>query len=544
MDHAYGFRQNFGTQTSSRSHGSYTSDDFNLVKPDWNKQQLQKFGKCFYEELPSVRRRSDETIEEYRNSKEIKVNPRHAPRPVFDFHEANFPVPILEKLHQKGFLLPTPIQSQSWPVIMSGFDMIGIAQTGSGKTLAYLLPGIVHINAQPRLRRGDGPIFLALCPTRELSIQVQSIVSEFSQISNLKSACIYGGSSKGPQASDLRRGVEIVIATPGRLMDFVSSGTTNLRRCTYLVLDEADRMLDMGFEPQIRKILEQVRPDRQTVMFSATWPKQVQELAKTFLSDPIQINIGKLTLQASHQIDQIINVCLESEKYQKLEELLVELTHNRANKILIFTDRKVTCDNLVYQLRRNEFFVRGIHGDKNQGEREFALGEFRRGKCSILIATDVASRGLDIPDINFVINFNFPNNIEDYVHRIGRTGRASSTGVAYTFFTIEDIKHATSLIEILREAKQEVPHALADMMAMSDALNVRQYRGRNYSNRNSGGHWNHNRPSREYQNRSGGGRFQHPYQSDRFGRGDQRRDDRRTSRFHSDDRGGRGLNFR
>ena len=200
---------------------------------------------------------------------------------------------------------------------MSGGNMVGIAQTGSGKTLAYILPAIVHINSQQPLNRGDGPIALILAPTRELAQQIQTVAADFGSLSYVRNTCIFGGAPKGAQARDLERGVEIVIATPGRLIDFLERGTTNLRRCTYLVLDEADRMLDMGFEPQIRKIIEQIRPDRQVLMWSATWPKEVRNLAEEYLVDYTQLNIGSLQLSANHNILQIIDVCQEHEKETK-----------------------------------------------------------------------------------------------------------------------------------------------------------------------------------------------------------------------------------
>lgn len=243
---------------------------------------------------------------------------------------------------QSGFESPTPIQSQGWPVAMSGNDMIGCAETGSGKTLAFLLPGIVHINAQPPLQRGDGPIsrekcvsfltliVLVMAPTRELACQIQEQATKYGVSSHVRNTCIYGGVPRGPQSRDLLHGVEIIIATPGRLIDMLESRRTNLKRVTYLVLDEADRMLDMGFEPQIRKIVNQIRlkplqslrvtsrrPDRQTLMWTATWPKEVQGLAASFLRDPIRINIGSTDLRANHAVTQIIEVCEDFNKREK-----------------------------------------------------------------------------------------------------------------------------------------------------------------------------------------------------------------------------------
>lgn len=218
---------------------------------------------------------------------------------------------------RQGFTEPTSIQAQGWPIALSGRDMVGIASTGSGKTLSYILPAIVHINSQSKLGRKDGPIALVLAPTRELAQQIQQVADDFGHSSGIRNTCLYGGAPKGAQARDLDGGVEIVIATPGRLLDFLESGRTNLKRCTYLVLDEADRMLDMGFEPQIRKIIEQIRPDRQTLMWSATWPKEVKNLAEDFLKDYAQINVGSLQLAANHNILQIIDVCQDYEKENK-----------------------------------------------------------------------------------------------------------------------------------------------------------------------------------------------------------------------------------
>ncbi|KAF6722997.1 putative ATP-dependent RNA helicase DDX17 [Oryzias melastigma] len=365
---------------------------------------------------------------------------------------------------QQNFKEPTAIQAQGFPLALSGRDMVGIAQTGSGKTLAYLLPAIVHINHQPYLDRGDGPICLVLAPTRELAQQVQQVACDYGKSSRIKSTCVYGGAPKGPQIRDLERGVEICIATPGRLIDFLESGKTNLRRCTYLVLDEADRMLDMGFEPQIRKIVDQIRPDRQTLMWSATWPKEVRQLAEDFLKDYVQINIGALELSANHNILQIVDVCMESEKDQKLIQLMEEIMAEKENKTIIFVETKKRCDDLTRRMRRDGWPAMCIHGDKSQPERDWVLSEFRSGKAPVLIATDVASRGLDVEDVKFVINYDYPNSSEDYIHRIGRTARSTNKGTAYTFFTPGNVRQARELIRVLEEARQAINPKLLQLV--------------------------------------------------------------------------------
>lgn len=279
------------------------------------------------------------------------------------------------------------------------------------------------------------------------------------------STCIYGGASRQYQQRDLEKGVQIVIATPGRLLDFLNSRTTNLKRVTYLVLDEADRMLDMGFEPQIRKVLSQVRPDRQTLMWSATWPKEVQALARDFLTNPVHIQIGSLNLAANTDIEQLIEFVDEDRKLQLLLRILDDILKDRKTKIVIFTETKRGCDMLGHELRDKRLPAEALHGDKTQRERDNIIRAFRAGDCQVLVATDVASRGLDVKDIQYVINFDFPSQIEDYVHRIGRTARAGAKGTAISFFTRKNARNARELAKIMKETKQPVPQPLYDLMS-------------------------------------------------------------------------------
>ncbi|XP_076585652.1 putative ATP-dependent RNA helicase DDX17 [Chaetodon auriga] len=435
-----------------------------LRKKRWNLDELPKFEKNFYTEHPEVQHMSQYELEEFCRKKEITVRGSGCSKAITAFHQAQFPQYVMDVLMQQNFKEPTAIQSQGFPVALSGRDMVGIAQTGSGKTLAYLLPAIVHINHQPYLERGDGPICLVLAPTRELAQQVQQVAYDYGKSSRIKSTCVYGGAPKGPQIRDLERGVEICIATPGRLIDFLESGKTNLRRCTYLVLDEADRMLDMGFEPQIRKIVDQIRPDRQTLMWSATWPKEVRQLAEDFLKDYIQINVGALELSANHNILQIVDVCMETEKDHKLFQLMEEIMAEKENKTIIFVETKKRCDDLTRRMRRDGWPAMCIHGDKSQPERDWVLAEFRTGKAPILIATDVASRGLDVEDVKFVINYDYPGSSEDYVHRIGRTARSTNKGTAYTFFTPGNLRKAQDLVRVLAEARQAINPKLLQLV--------------------------------------------------------------------------------
>ncbi|GBC06493.1 hypothetical protein RclHR1_06880010 [Rhizophagus clarus] len=508
---SYGSRDRY-TSSSYRPGGSssYSNDRMSnlgsgLVKQEWDFSKLHKFEKNFYREHPNVVSRSMIQVEEYRKFHDMKVFGRDIPKPVETFEEANFPAYVLKEVLDLGFKAPTPIQSQGWPMALSGRDVVGIAETGSGKTLAYCLPAIVHINAQPFLEPGDGPIVLILAPTRELAVQIQQECTKFGKSSKIKNTCVYGGVPKGPQSRELSQGVEICIATPGRLIDMLESRRTNLRRVTYLVLDEADRMLDMGFEPQIRKIVDQIRPDRQTLMWSATWPKEVKKLAEDYLHDFIQVNIGSLDLSASHNITQIVEVCAEYEKRTKLVKHLERIMDQKDNKTLIFTGTKRTADEITKYLRQDGWPALAIHGDKAQSERDWVLSEFRSGKSPIMVATDVASRGIGPPikmpavaagrkyvkDVKLVINYDFPTNVEDYVHRIGRTGRGGAKGSATTFFTMENAKQAKDLVNILREANQEVDPKLADLAKIA-AANVNSGRGRysgRYTNTSSRSRW-------------------------------------------------------
>lgn len=375
---------------------------------------MPKFEKSFYKEHPDVTARSDAEIDEFRKKMDMAVQGRNVPRPVETFDEANFPAYVLSEVKAQGFERPTAIQSQGWPMALSGRDVVGIAETGSGKTLSYCLPAIVHINAQPLLAPGDGPIVLVLAPTRELAVQIQTEITKFGKSSRIRNTCVYGGVPKGPQIRDLSRGVEVCIATPGRLIDMLEAGRTNLRRVTYLVLDEADRMLDMGFEPQIRKIIGQIRPDRQTCMWSATWPKDVRQLASDFLNEYIQVNVGSTDLSANHRINQIVEVVSDFEKRDRMIKHMEKIMEDRSNKIIIFTGTKRVADEITRFLRQDGWpalcmsfptfvllisftlltFLLAIHGDKQQNERDWVLNEFKAGKSPIMVATDVASRGI------------------------------------------------------------------------------------------------------------------------------------------------------
>uniref|UniRef100_A0A915B618 RNA helicase n=1 Tax=Parascaris univalens TaxID=6257 RepID=A0A915B618_PARUN len=441
------------------SRGGGGSAGGSLRTIDWSRENLRPLQKNFYREHAAVSRRSQFEIDAWYQQNQVALEGKNIPRPVFEFTEANFPAPITDLLYG-SFQKPTIIQSISWPIAMSGRDIVSIAKTGSGKTLAFILPAIVHTANQQARSHREGPSVLVLLPTRELAQQVQDVARDYCKVMGQSLTCLFGGAPKSGQARDLERGVDLIIATPGRLMDFLESGKTNLKRCTYLVLDEADRMLDMGFEPQIRKIVSQIRPDRQTLMFSATWPKDVRKLAMDFQTEAAHLNVGSLELAANHNITQIVEVLEESSKQQRLISILNDIMTEPECKTIIFVETKRKADDLTRWMRRDGWPALCIHGDKGQSERDWALGEFKAGKTPILLATDVAARGLDVDDIKYVINYDYSNNSEDYVHRIGRTGRCEKRGTAYTFFTYANGPKARDLMKVLQEASQVIPPEL------------------------------------------------------------------------------------
>ncbi|KAJ1257917.1 hypothetical protein BS78_10G033300 [Paspalum vaginatum] len=398
----------------------------------------------------------------YCQQHEVTAMGENVPAPFMTFESTGFPPEILREIHAAGFLNPTPIQAQTWPVALQNRDIVAIAKTGSGKTLGYLIPAFIHLRrCQNNLILG--PTVLVLAPTRELASQIQDEAVKFGRSSRVSCVCLYGGASKGPQLRDLERGADIVVATPGRLNDILEMKKISLHQVSLFVLDEADRMLDMGFEPQIRKIVDELPPGRQTLMYTATWPKEVTKIAGDLLRDPVQVNIGSIDeLVANKSITQYVEVIPPMDKQRRLEHILRE--QERGSKIIIFCSTKKMCDQLARGIGRS-FGAASIHGDKSQADRDHVLNQFRTGRTPILVATDVAARGLDVKDIRVVINYDFPTGIEDYVHRIGRTGRAGATGVSYTFFSEQDWKYAGDLVKVLEGANQQVPPQLRDMAA-------------------------------------------------------------------------------
>merc|ERR1719433_1245574 len=445
---------------------------------DWKTQSLEPFIKDFYKEreLDHIKNMAPEEVAAKRQKDGMIVFGQDVPNPVNTFEETTIEPMYLDHLKTLNITDPSAIQAQGIPMALSGRDVIGVSRTGSGKTLAYILPAIIHINAQSLLKAGDGPIVLVLAPTRELVMQIDAEVNKFARSASyatIKHAAVFGGQKRDRQLMKLRQQPEILVATPGRLIDFLESGDTNFKRCTYVVLDEADRMLDMGFQKDLEKILGQVRPDRQCLMWSATWPKEIQEIANRFMTDPIRVQIGTTDLHANSDISQNFKQLHPSEKLDEFVSDCKEIV-DRGRKCLAFSNTKRECERLIYALLKAGIPADCIHGDKTQMQRDDTMQKFRNGYTRVLVATDVVARGIDIRDIRVVINYDFPLNIEDYVHRIGRTARAGDKGVSLAYMTQNDIRGlGKEIVKLLEKSNQPVPEFIKAQSAMNDAMNAR-----------------------------------------------------------------------
>ncbi|XP_004485495.1 DEAD-box ATP-dependent RNA helicase 45 [Cicer arietinum] len=441
---------------------------------DHSKIDYIPFRKNFYIEVKEVSKMSLEEVALYRKLLELKIHGKDVPKPVKSWNQTGLTSKILEMIKKLNFEKPMPIQAQALPIIMSGRDCIGIAKTGSGKTLAFVLPMLRHIKDQPPVVAGDGPIGLIMAPTRELVQQIHSDIKKFTKVMGIRCVPVYGGSGVAQQISELKRGTEIVVCTPGRMIDILctSSGKiTNLRRVTYLVMDEADRMFDMGFEPQITRIVQNIRPDRQTVLFSATFPRQVEILARKVLNKPVEIQVGGRSV-VNKDIAQLVEVRPENERFLRLLELLGEWYEK--GKILIFVHSQEKCDALFKDLLRHGYPCLSLHGAKDQTDRESTISDFKTNVCNLLVATSIAARGLDVKELELVINFDVPNHYEDYVHRVGRTGRAGRKGCAITFISEDDARYAPDLVKALELSEQIVPD---DLKSLADGFMAKVNQG-------------------------------------------------------------------
>lgn len=392
---------------------------------------------------------------------------------------ADMPEPIKKAIASAGFTEPTPIQARAIPLVAAGKDVLGIAQTGTGKTAAFVLPMLQRMLLDPK----QGIRTLILCPTRELAAQVDESINLFTKQTNIRHVAVFGGVAQGPQVSALKKGVNIIVATPGRLMDLYDQSHVNLRNIEFFVLDEADRMLDMGFIHDIKKISALIPKTRQTLFFSATMSKDVAQLANTLLHDPTRVEVAP----QSTPVDKVEHHVLFVDGENKTELLLHLLSQKHLQKVLVFTKTKRGADRICRVLKKNGVSAHQIHSDRTQSQRTQALKAFTHGTVRCLVATDVAARGIDIDDISHVINYDLPMEAENYVHRIGRTARAGAKGTAYSFCTADD---KGLLKEIHKSIGQELPifeHKFHSEKAKESRMTGKPPRGKSPSPRGKSG---------------------------------------------------------
>ncbi|TCD66931.1 pre-mRNA processing RNA-helicase [Steccherinum ochraceum] len=438
-----------------------------LASVDHSRVAYEPFRKEFYNPPPDIAAMTDEEADLLRLALDgIKIRGVECPRPVTKWSHFGLPAVCLDVIKRLNYTAPTPIQAQAVPAIMSGRDVIGVAKTGSGKTIAFLLPLFRHIKDQRPLEQMEGPMAVVMTPTRELAVQIHRECKPFLRVLGLRAVCAYGGSPIKDQIAEMKKGAEIIVCTPGRMIDLLTANSgrvTNLKRVTYLVLDEADRMFDMGFEPQVMKIVNNIRPDRQTVLFSATFPKQMDSLARKILRKPLEITVGGRSVVAA-EIEQIVEVRDEDTKFNRLLEILGQ-TYNEDPecRTLVFVDRQEGADNLLRELMRKGYLCMSLHGGKDQVDRDQTISDFKAGVVPIVIATSVAARGLDVKQLKLVINYDAPNHMEDYVHRAGRTGRAGNKGTCVTFITPEQDRYSVDIYRALQASSAAVPKELEDL---------------------------------------------------------------------------------
>lgn len=433
-----------------------------LPQIDHSEIVYEKFEKNFYVEHPEILHLSPFEVESLRRKLGLKISGYSAAKPVSSFAHFGFEERLLSVIRKSEYTQPTPIQAQGCPIILGGRDVIGIAKTGSGKTAAFVWPMLFHVMDQRALKAGEGPIALICAPTRELAQQIEKECKRFGKPFGISTVCAYGGGSKWDQSNAVKEGCEVLVCTPGRLIDLVKMKAMNLERVTYLVFDEADRCFDMGFEPQVRSIANHVRPTRQTLLFSATFKRRIEKLARDILNDPIRIVQGDAIGEANENVAQHVFVMKEpSMKWQWLTKNIVKFTS--IGSVLIFVTKKINSEELAENLKKQDVVLELLHGDMHQVDRNNVIARFKKKDFPVLVATDVAARGLDIPHIKTVVNYDIARDIDTHTHRIGRTGRAGEAGDAFTLIVPKDKEFAGHLVRNLESVNQNVTKELMDL---------------------------------------------------------------------------------
>jgi len=414
------------------------------------------------------------------------------------FKELEVIEPILKALQEKGYTHPTPIQEQAIPILLKGKDLLGCAQTGTGKTAAFAIPILQHLYLDKTRNRNQRQIkALIVTPTRELAIQIADNFTEYGEHTDIRNTVIFGGIKQGSQTNALRRGVDVLVATPGRLLDLMNQGFISLKNVEYFVLDEADQMLDMGFVHDIKKLITKLPVKRQSLFFSATMPKTIVELSGKILGNYESVTV-KPEQATAERVGQAVYFVSKADKTKLLVHVLKE---ENAVSTLVFARTKHGADKVVKVLSKAKITAEAIHGNKSQNARQRALSNFKEGRTKVLVATDIAARGIDISDLALVINYDLPNVPETYVHRIGRTGRASASGISISFCNIEErpylkdieklIKQQILVVSIHPYADASKEELIPDKKPQSNNRKQQQAKPKNNNNRNN---WRRNKP--------------------------------------------------
>lgn len=429
-----------------------------LRPPNWSRVHLPAFEKNFYREHFSTSQRSPAEVDAYREAKKISVLGNGVPKPLLSIEEAGFPGDLMEAIQALKQISSSSIsrlQAQCWPVALSGRDLLAIVEgEPQGKTLGYLLPAIVHIRHQEPVETNDGPIALVLTDSHECAQEVEQVARNLQKYTRIRVVCLYSGVPKGPQLNQLQEGAEIWVAAPGRLVSLMQECKVSLRRCTYLVVDDADRMVAVGFQKQLRIIAENVRPDRQTLMWATSRSMDVDYFAEELLTDHVTVTIGAWQAGQSQRVEQVVLIREKSEKESAIVDLFQETLRDDGDKAIVFVEMRQTVDELVARMRCEGLSAVGIHGNKTEGEQAWALSAFRFRKVAVLVATDTVARHIEADGVRFVVSYDYPRYAEDYTRRVKLAVRPDGTGRVYTFLAPTDSRRAKELVRILRESEQ------------------------------------------------------------------------------------------
>ncbi|KAH7936097.1 hypothetical protein HPB52_018164 [Rhipicephalus sanguineus] len=432
-----------------------------LRKPNWKNIQLQPFEKNLYKEHPATASRSMADVETYRKANGVVVKGRDVPKPIFALEESNFPDFIVKGIEAgRDYALPTPIEANCWPIAFSCRNFLGIAETGSHKTLAYVLPAVIHVSQQPPRQRHEGPVAVLLAPACELAKQIHSVASELGKHATVRSVCAANGERKKSKYAELQGGCHSFVATPRCLIEFLEEGQVNLHRCTYLVLDEVDRMLTMGYQRHVLKIVELCRPDHQTIMWATSWQKNLKPLIEDVLDDYVEISFGTTPLSVENTVEMTVDVCPPDDKEAKLAELLDDVLKEKTYRAVVFADTKWKVEEITLKLRKRGWPAMSLHCMKQKKERDWILSMFNSCGESVLVTTDMAVQDLVLPDVRLVVNYDCPDCSKVYAHRSRHAQRSDEPSMVHTFLVPSQYFQAQTLVEILRDARQPVSHEL------------------------------------------------------------------------------------